>query len=47
MSCISVFAPTETQKYGILEVNEDLQVLCMKEKPLPSETKSRRAVCAD
>lgn len=33
----------ETQKYGILEVNEDLQVLCMKEKPLPSETKSRRA----
>ncbi|CAB1346711.1 unnamed protein product [Coregonus sp. 'balchen'] len=33
----------ETQKYGILEVDEDLRVLCMKEKPLPSETKSRRA----
>ncbi|XP_064831909.1 uncharacterized protein zgc:136439 [Oncorhynchus masou masou] len=33
----------ETQKYGILEVDEHLQVLCMKEKPLPSETKSRRA----
>ncbi|XP_041857372.1 uncharacterized protein zgc:136439 [Melanotaenia boesemani] len=33
----------ETQKYGILEVNEDLRAFCMKEKPLPSETKSRRA----
>ncbi|KAF1382251.1 hypothetical protein PFLUV_G00141780 [Perca fluviatilis] len=33
----------ETQKYGILEVDSDLRVLCMKEKPLPSETKSRRA----
>ncbi|KAM6963320.1 glucose-1-phosphate adenylyltransferase [Aplochiton taeniatus] len=33
----------ETQKYGILEVNEDLKVLCMKEKPLPSDTKSRMA----
>nr|XP_046215991.1 mannose-1-phosphate guanyltransferase isoform X1 [Oncorhynchus gorbuscha]XP_046216001.1 mannose-1-phosphate guanyltransferase isoform X1 [Oncorhynchus gorbuscha] len=33
----------ETQKYGILEVDEHLRVLCMKEKPLPSETKSRRA----
>lgn len=35
---------TETQKYGILEVGSDLRVLCMKEKPLPSETKSRSAV---
>ncbi|XP_071777778.1 mannose-1-phosphate guanylyltransferase catalytic subunit beta [Centroberyx gerrardi] len=33
----------ETRKYGILEVDEDLRVVCMKEKPLPSETKSRRA----
>ncbi|CAG5865900.1 unnamed protein product [Menidia menidia] len=33
----------ETQKYGILEADESLRVLCMKEKPLPSETKSRRA----
>ncbi|XP_018552231.1 uncharacterized protein zgc:136439 isoform X1 [Lates calcarifer] len=33
----------ETHKYGILEVDGDLCVLCMKEKPLPSETKSRRA----
>ncbi|XP_020488896.2 glucose-1-phosphate adenylyltransferase [Labrus bergylta] len=33
----------ETRKYGILEVDGDLRVLCMKEKPLPSETKSRRA----
>ncbi|XP_034042784.1 mannose-1-phosphate guanyltransferase [Thalassophryne amazonica] len=33
----------ETQKYGILEVDKDLRVLCMKEKPLPSETNSRRA----
>ncbi|KAM7407856.1 hypothetical protein PAMA_003563 [Pampus argenteus] len=33
----------ETQKYGILEVDDDLRVLCMKEKPRPSETKSRRA----
>ncbi|KAL0964012.1 hypothetical protein UPYG_G00316510 [Umbra pygmaea] len=33
----------ETMKYGILEVDEDNLVLCMKEKPLPSETKSRRA----
>ncbi|XP_078119240.1 uncharacterized protein LOC144525995 [Sander vitreus] len=33
----------ETPKYGILEVDSDLRVLCMKEKPLPSETKSRRA----
>ncbi|XP_041806494.1 glucose-1-phosphate adenylyltransferase [Chelmon rostratus] len=33
----------ETHKYGILEVDSDLRVLCMKEKPLPSETKSRRA----
>lgn len=34
----------ETQKYGILEVDGDLRVVCMKEKPLPSETESRRAV---
>uniref|UniRef100_UPI0037E831C9 glucose-1-phosphate adenylyltransferase n=1 Tax=Semicossyphus pulcher TaxID=241346 RepID=UPI0037E831C9 len=33
----------ETSKYGILEVDGDLRVHCMKEKPLPSETKSRRA----
>ncbi|XP_028291744.1 uncharacterized protein LOC114454968 [Gouania willdenowi] len=33
----------ETQKYGILEVDDELRVQCMKEKPLPSETKSRRA----
>lgn len=33
----------ETRKYGILEVDDDLRVLCMKEKPLPSETSSRRA----
>lgn len=33
----------ETQKYGILEVDGDLRVLCMKEKPRPSETSSRRA----
>ncbi|XP_040057857.2 uncharacterized protein LOC120834114 isoform X2 [Gasterosteus aculeatus] len=33
----------ETQKYGILEVGSHLRVLCMKEKPLPSETKSRSA----
>ncbi|XP_071384501.1 uncharacterized protein [Centroberyx affinis] len=33
----------ETRKYGILEVDEDLRVVLMKEKPLPSETKSRRA----
>nr|XP_019955294.1 PREDICTED: uncharacterized protein LOC109637409 [Paralichthys olivaceus] len=33
----------ETHKYGILEVDSELCVLCMKEKPLPSETKSRRA----
>lgn len=33
----------ETQKYGILEVDGDLRVLRMKEKPRPSETTSRRA----
>ncbi|XP_034429110.1 uncharacterized protein zgc:136439 [Hippoglossus hippoglossus] len=33
----------ETHKYGILEVDSELCVLRMKEKPLPSETKSRRA----
>ncbi|KAK5861583.1 hypothetical protein PBY51_022967 [Eleginops maclovinus] len=33
----------ETSKYGILEVDRDLHVLCMKEKPLPVETESRRA----
>ncbi|XP_024141831.1 uncharacterized protein zgc:136439 [Oryzias melastigma] len=33
----------ETKKYGILEVDGALQVCCMKEKPLPSDTKSRRA----
>ncbi|XP_008401201.1 uncharacterized protein LOC103460701 isoform X2 [Poecilia reticulata] len=38
-SCCSA----ETQKYGILEVDDDLRVLRMKEKPRPSETESRRA----
>ncbi|KPP61116.1 hypothetical protein Z043_120827 [Scleropages formosus] len=33
----------ETSKYGILEVDADLRVRCMKEKPLPSQTNSRRA----
>uniref|UniRef100_A0A3Q3XAS6 Nucleotidyl transferase domain-containing protein n=1 Tax=Mola mola TaxID=94237 RepID=A0A3Q3XAS6_MOLML len=33
----------ETQKYGILEVDSDLRVFCMKEKPHPAETTSRRA----
>ncbi|KAG5852906.1 hypothetical protein ANANG_G00067500 [Anguilla anguilla] len=33
----------ETLKYGILEVDEDLRVCYMKEKPNPSETNSRRA----
>lgn len=39
-SCVFI----ETRKYGILEVDGDLRVLCMKEKPLSTETKSRRAV---
>lgn len=34
----------ETRKYGILEVDHNLRALCMKEKPLPTETASRRAV---
>ncbi|TSW62335.1 Mannose-1-phosphate guanyltransferase beta [Bagarius yarrelli] len=33
----------ETLKYGILEVDSDSRVTCMKEKPLPSETHSRSA----
>ncbi|XP_069554871.1 glucose-1-phosphate adenylyltransferase 2 [Brachyistius frenatus] len=33
----------ETKKYGILEVDGDLRVVCLKEKPLPCETESRRA----
>ncbi|XP_066541914.1 glucose-1-phosphate adenylyltransferase isoform X2 [Hoplias malabaricus] len=33
----------ETSKYGILEVDSDLKVQCMKEKPLPTETNSRSA----
>ncbi|KAM9364864.1 mannose-1-phosphate guanylyltransferase catalytic subunit beta [Pholidichthys leucotaenia] len=33
----------ETHKYGILEVDGDLRVHCMKEKPRSSETESRRA----
>ncbi|XP_077435649.1 glucose-1-phosphate adenylyltransferase [Vanacampus margaritifer] len=33
----------ETPKYGIVEVDDELRVVCMKEKPLPSETTSRRA----
>uniref|UniRef100_A0A8C2AFA6 Nucleotidyl transferase domain-containing protein n=1 Tax=Cyprinus carpio TaxID=7962 RepID=A0A8C2AFA6_CYPCA len=35
----------ETSKYWILELDEDLKVQCMKEKPLLSETRSRNAVC--
>ncbi|MCI4378822.1 hypothetical protein PGIGA_G00220030 [Pangasianodon gigas] len=33
----------ETSKYGILEVDSDFRVQCMKEKPLPAETHSRSA----
>ncbi|XP_058642554.1 uncharacterized protein zgc:136439 isoform X2 [Onychostoma macrolepis] len=33
----------ETSKYGILELDEDLKVQCMMEKPLLSETSSRNA----
>uniref|UniRef100_A0A8C1VQ95 O-sialoglycoprotein endopeptidase-like 1 n=1 Tax=Cyprinus carpio TaxID=7962 RepID=A0A8C1VQ95_CYPCA len=33
----------ETSKYGILELDENLKVHCMKEKPLLSETSSRNA----
>lgn len=33
----------ETSKYGILEVDEDMRVTCMREKPQPSETQSRKA----
>ncbi|XP_066543823.1 uncharacterized protein LOC136711444 isoform X2 [Amia ocellicauda] len=33
----------ETSKYGILEVDKDMRVCCMKEKPSPAETNSRRA----
>lgn len=33
----------ETSKYGILEVDDSSRALCMKEKPLPTETSSRRA----
>ncbi|CAL8240602.1 unnamed protein product [Merluccius merluccius] len=33
----------ETHKYGILEVDQELRVLCMKEKPTAAETESRRA----
>lgn len=33
----------ETRKYGILEVDEDQRAFCMREKPLPTETTSRRA----
>ncbi|XP_077474026.1 uncharacterized protein LOC144087429 [Stigmatopora argus] len=33
----------ETHKYGIVEVDAKLQAMHMKEKPLPSDTKSRRA----
>uniref|UniRef100_A0A671L7P0 Zgc:136439 n=1 Tax=Sinocyclocheilus anshuiensis TaxID=1608454 RepID=A0A671L7P0_9TELE len=35
----------ETSIYGILELDEDLKVHCMKEKPLLSETSSRNALC--
>ncbi|KAM9487071.1 mannose-1-phosphate guanylyltransferase catalytic subunit beta [Clarias gariepinus] len=33
----------ETSKYGILEVDSDFRVQCMKEKPQPAETQSRSA----
>lgn len=33
----------ETRKYGILEVDDDSRAICMKEKPFPTETTSRRA----
>ncbi|XP_051938010.1 uncharacterized protein zgc:136439 [Hippocampus zosterae] len=33
----------ETPKYGIVEVDHELRAVCMKEKPLPSQTASRRA----
>ncbi|XP_076858464.1 uncharacterized protein LOC143512257 isoform X2 [Brachyhypopomus gauderio] len=33
----------ETSKYGILEVDTDLRVQCMKEKPRPADTESRSA----
>lgn len=38
------FQLAETSKYGILELDEDLKVQCLKEKPLLSETNSRNAV---
>jgi len=44
-SIIISFSPSETSKYGILELDEDLKVKRMKEKPLLSETSSRNAVC--
>lgn len=44
-SIIISFPPSETSKYGILELDEDLKVQRMKEKPLLSETSSRNAVC--
>ncbi|XP_006636735.1 uncharacterized protein [Lepisosteus oculatus] len=33
----------ETSKYGILEVDSEMKVCCMKEKPSPADTNSRRA----
>ncbi|RXM37287.1 hypothetical protein EOD39_3118 [Acipenser ruthenus] len=43
-ACIDgIFVVVETTKYGILEVDEDLRVCAMKEKPSPDETTSRRA----
>ncbi|XP_061649590.1 uncharacterized protein zgc:136439 isoform X1 [Phyllopteryx taeniolatus] len=33
----------ETHKYGIVEIDSEGRAVCMKEKPLPSETTSRRA----
>ncbi|KAK2839462.1 hypothetical protein Q5P01_013202 [Channa striata] len=45
-SCLVLSYPCkdeETHKYGILEVDGDHRVLCMKEKPLASETESRKA----
>lgn len=44
-SIIISFPHSETSKYGILELDEDLKVQRMKEKPLLSETSSRNAVC--
>ncbi|XP_061697470.1 uncharacterized protein zgc:136439 [Syngnathoides biaculeatus] len=33
----------ETHKYGIVEIDSERRAVCLKEKPLPSETTSRKA----